>query len=235
METPRTIGLIGGLTYHSTVEYYKAINDGVAAALGGYHSARIVLSSVDFQDMRVYQDNGDWDGAGRALGREAAKLAQAGAEVIAVCSNLMNKSAEHIQAAVDVPFVHIADAVAAEAKRRGLATLGVMGAKWTMQEDFYFDRLASHGLIGVRADASDIAITNQVIFEDLTFGVVREPSRQALLAVADRLAGAGADGVVLACTELPLAMRDGEGKVPFLDSTACHVKALVDFALDQSA
>ena len=231
MTNLRTIGLIGGMTYHSTVNYYTGINDGVAAALGGHHSARILLTSVDFQDVRVFQDTGDWDGAGRFLGHEATKLVQAGAEAVAICTNLMHKAAEQVQRCVKVPLIHIADAVAHQAKQRGLKTLGVMGAKWTMLDQFYSDRLATHGLACVQALPRDVDTTNQIIFDDLTFGIVREPSRQALLGVADRLASAGADGVVLACTELPLVLQDGDGTVPFLDSTACHVAALLDFVL----
>ncbi|MCL2803773.1 MAG: amino acid racemase [Micrococcales bacterium] len=231
MTIPRTIGLIGGMTYHSTVDYYKGINDGVAAALGGHHSARVVLSSVDFEDVRAFQDAGDWDGAGRFLASEATKLVQAGAQAVAICTNLMHKAAPIVEDSVDVPLIHIADSVAAEAKRRGLRTLGVMGAKWTMRDRFYSDRLATQGLACTQAGDEDIELTNQIIFEDLTFGIVREESRQALLGVAARLAQAGADAVVLACTELPLALQDGDGTVPLLDSTKCHVNALLDFIL----
>ncbi|MDR0592242.1 MAG: amino acid racemase [Bifidobacteriaceae bacterium] len=227
----RPIGLIGGMSYHSTVDYYMAINDQVAAARGGFSSAPILLSSVDFAVIRAFQEAGDWAGAGRELAGHAVRLERAGAQAVMICTNLMHKVAPAVQAAVKAPLLHMLDAVAGAARDRGVDRLGIMGARWTMTEPFYADGLRQRGVEPVRADDADVALTDQIIFQELTLGRVTNSSRQALLGVVDRLVRAGARGVVLGCTELPLILKPGDAEVPLLDSTAAHAALAARFVL----
>ena len=227
----RTIGLLGGMSYHSTIDYYVGINRAVAAARGGHHSAPLLLSSVDFADLRGYQEAGDWTGAGDYLAHHAWALQSAGAQAVLICSNLMHKVAPQVEAAIDVPLLHIVDAVAARARREGLASLGIMGARWTMTEPFYADRLAAAGISPVRADDADVAATDGVIWGELTRGVVSERSRLRLQRVVSGLGEAGAEGVLLGCTELPLLLGADTSPLPVIDSTAAHVEAAAGFVL----
>jgi len=229
--TLRTIGLIGGTSYHSTVDYYIGINDAVAREAGDHTSAPLVLHSLNFQQVREMQMAEDWEGAGVLLASHARALEAAGAEAVMICANLMHISAPAVEAAIDVPLIHIGDAVAAAARDRGLATLGIMGASWTMQDPFYADRLALHGIDVVRASQADVDLTDRLVFDELTLGIIRDESRTKLLGVVDRLAEAGADGVVLACTELPLILSPGDTAVPLINSLEAHVAAAVGFIL----
>ena len=227
----RTLGLIGGMSYHSTVDYYMGINNAVAAAVGGHASAPLLLSSVNFQEVRDRQVAGDWDGLGILLARHAQVLQTAGAEAIVICANLMHKVAPAVAAAIDVALIHIVDAVAEAAKARGLGSLGIMGTGWTMREAFYADRLAACGVRPVRAGEPDIALTDRIVFDELTQGIVTPASRTELLGVVDRLAAAGADGVVLGCTELPMILSPADTAIPLVDSVQAHVGAAVRFIL----
>ena len=231
----RTLGLIGGMSYHSTVDYYRGINDAVAAARGGHTSAPLLLSSLDFQVVRELQLADDWDQAGEVLARQAGLLQAAGARAVAICTNLMHKVAPAVEQSLEVPLLHIVDAVAEEAARRGLSALGIMGAGVTMCDDFYADRLARSGIRPVRADADDVEATDRIVFEELTRGIIAEESRARLLGVVDRLVRAGAEGVVLGCTELPLILSAQDSPVPLIDSTQAHVRTAVRFILDDSA
>jgi len=229
----RCIGLLGGMSYHSTVDYYTGINRAVAATLGGHHSAPLVLSSLDFAQVREYQQAGDWDGAGALLADHALRLERAGAEAVVLCTNLMHKVAAAVEDRLTVPLLHIVDAVAAESRRLGLGSLGILGAAWTMTEPFYADRLAAAGITPVRAGSADVTLTDRIIFDELTRGVVTEASRAALQGVVDRLAAAGAAGVLLGCTELPLLLDDSSSPLPVVDSTLAHVRAAASFVLGQ--
>ncbi|MDQ7991963.1 MAG: amino acid racemase [Propionicimonas sp.] len=229
----RCIGLIGGMSYHSTTDYYTGINAAVAAARGGHHSAPLLLSSLDFADVRRFQEAGDWEGAGRLLAGHAALLERAGAEAIVICTNLMHKVAPQVAERVGVPLLHIVDAVAAQARRLGLNSLGILGARWTMTEPFYGDRLAVSGVTPVRASAADVALTDAIIFDELTRGVVTGSSRAALQGVVGRLGEAGADGVLLGCTELPQILDAASSPLPVVDSTLAHVRAAAAFVLGE--
>ena len=220
------IGLLGGMSYHSTIDYYRRINDAVAQARGGHASAEIVLESVDFEVVRRQQLAGDWAGAGRLLGDAARRLQDAGADVVALCTNLMHKVAPAIESAIDVPFLHIADAVAERAAEDGWTRLGLIGTDWVMAETFYADRLAGHGIEVVVPEETDRKEVDRVIWEELTLGVVEEASRSAYVAIIDRLAEQGAQAVVLACTEIQLLVDERLTDVPLLDSTAAHTAAL---------
>ncbi|PJI84906.1 aspartate/glutamate racemase family protein [Luteimicrobium subarcticum] len=232
--TPLTLGILGGMSWHSTAEYYRLLNTAVAERLGGHHSARILLASVDFDDIRAQQVDGDWAGAGALLAGHARSLQDGGADVVMIATNLMHKVAPAVEAALDVPLLHIADAVAAAAGARGIQKLGILGSRWVMTEDFYADRLARHGIEVVRPAtgwADDAADVDRIVFDELTQGIVRDESRDALVAVVRRLADAGAEGVVLGCTELDLLLDEDASPLPLVDSTTSHVAAAVAFAL----
>ncbi|MFC7430467.1 MULTISPECIES: aspartate/glutamate racemase family protein [unclassified Agrococcus] len=226
-----TLGLIGGMSWHSTVDYYRAINARVAEALGGHHSARILLSSVDFAEVRDQQVREDWDAAAAMLAGEARRLEAAGADRIAICTNLMHKVAPQVEAAITVPLEHIGDAVARSAAVLGAARVGVLGTDWVMREPFYRDRLARHGVDAIAPGAADRAVVDGIVWSELTQGIVRDESREAYRAVVDRLVDAGAEAIVLACTEIQLLVGPGDAPVPVIDSMAAHADALARAAL----
>ncbi|WP_144718209.1 aspartate/glutamate racemase family protein [Agrococcus jejuensis] len=226
-----TIGLIGGMSWHSTLDYYRAINARTAEALGGHHSARILLTSLDFAEVRDCQVREDWDAAGTLLAAEARRLEAAGADRIAICTNLMHKVAPAVEAAIAVPLEHIGDAVATAAIDRGITTLGVLGTDWVMREPFYAERLARHGVAAVMPGADDRAVVDRIIWDELTRGIVTEASRAAYLAVVERLVADGADGIVLACTEIQLLLGDADVAVPVIDSMAAHAESIAQHAL----
>jgi aspartate racemase len=226
-----TIGLIGGMSWHSTVDYYRAINLRVAEALGGHRSARILLTSLDFGEVRELQIREDWDAAGAMLAAEARRLEAAGANAIAICTNLMHKVAPAVEASISVPLVHIADAVAGRSQALGARRLGILGTDWVMREPFYRDRLAQHGVEGIAPSAADRATIDAIIWAELTRGVVTDASRAAYRGVIERLVVDGAEAIVLACTEIQLLVGPGDSPVPIIDSMAAHADAIADAAL----
>ncbi|MBC2961772.1 aspartate/glutamate racemase family protein [Nocardioides deserti] len=227
----QTIGLVGGMSWHSTATYYRLINEEVAARLGGHASARISLQSLDFAEVRACQERGDWAASGDLLADAARRCEAGGADLVGLCTNLMHKNFAALADAVTVPAVHIADAVAAVAARQGWTTLGLLGTRWVMEETFYADRLATHGIGVVVPDEPDRAMVDRVVFDELTRGVVRAESRSAYVAVIDDLRGRGADAVVLACTEIGLLVGPDDAPLPVVDSTVAHASLLVDLAL----
>ncbi len=228
----RKIGLIGGMSWHSTMEYYRMINEAVSSRLGGHHSARIVLESVDFDEVRALQLAEDWEGAGRLLADAGRRLSAAGADTVLICTNLMHKVAPAVEAAIDVPLLHIADAVAGEARAQGIDTVGLLGAEWVMRERFYADRLALHGIATVTPADGDRQLVDRVIFDELTQGVVRDASRAEYVRIIERLAAAGAQAVVLACTEIGLLVGPEDSPIPVIDSAHAHARAAAAFALE---
>ncbi len=228
----RTIGLIGGMSWYSSVQYYTVINTEVQRVLGGHHSARLVMSSVDFAEVRDQQLREDWVGAGELLAGHARSLQAAGADFVMIGTNLMHKVAPAVEAAVDVPLLHIGDAVGAAAAAAGYGTVGLLGTRWVMAEPFYADRLARHGITTVAPPEQDWAMIDGVIFDELTQGVVREESRERYVQVIDRLVAAGAEAVVLACTEIELLVKPGHSPVPLVDSMATHALHAARLALD---
>lgn len=231
----RTIGLIGGMSWHSTVSYYTAINQAVATERGGHASARISLQSLDFDEIRACQLAGDWDRAGELLAAAARACVAGGADTVAICTNLMHKVAPAVERAVDVPLLHIADAVSGVASANGWRRPAVLGAKWVMEEDFYAERMARFGLDVVVPDAADRTVIDAVIFDELTRGVLRDDSRRAYVDIIGRLAARGADAVVLACTEIGLLVTPGDSPLPTIDSAQVHADALAVVALGGSA
>lgn len=223
--------MLGGMSWESTAEYYRLANELVRERLGGLHSARLVLASVDFAEIETLQSEGRWDEAAGVLAREAAGLQAAGAELLVICTNTMHKVADQIEAAIDIPLLHLADATAEAIGRAGLGTVGLLGTAFTMEQDFYRDRVVSHGHTVLVPDRRDRAEVHRIIYEELCLGVIREASRQRCREVITRLAGAGAEGVILGCTELELLITAADSDVPVFPTTRLHVEAAVAASL----
>ncbi|MEU3922496.1 aspartate/glutamate racemase family protein [Streptomyces sp. NPDC029004] len=227
----KTIGLIGGMSWESSAEYYRLLNELVRERLGGLHSAKCVLHSVDFAEIEGLQVAGDWERAGEILADAARGLQAAGADLLLICTNTMHKVAGQVEAAVSVPLLHLADATADAVRAKGLGRVGLLGTAFTMEQDFYRDRLAGHGLDVLTPDAEGRALVHRVIYEELCLGVVREESRAAYQDVIAGLVAAGAEGVVLGCTEIELLIGEKDSPVPVFPTTRLHVEAAVDAAL----
>jgi aspartate racemase len=226
------IGLLGGMSWESTAEYYRLLNQLVAERLGGLHSADLVLASVDFAVVEEMQAAGRWDEAGELLAREAALLQGAGAGFVMICTNTMHKVADRVQEAVDVPLLHLADATAAAVMEAGVRRVGLLGTAFTMEQAFYRDRLASHGLEVLVPGADDRALVHRVIYDELCRGVVRPGSRAEYDRVIAGLVDDGAEGVVLGCTEIELLVDpEGPTPVPLFPTTRLHCEAAVALAL----
>ena len=227
----RMIGLLGGMSWESTAEYYRLANQLVAARLGGFHSARILLNSLDFADIERLQTEGDWAGAGVLLARSARALQDGGAEVVVLCTNTMHIVADEIQAAITVPFLHLADTTVKAVQSAGLRKVALLGTAFTMEQPFYRDRLHSHGLQILVPGEEDRASVHRIIYDELVLGVVRDESRQAYREVIGRLIDEGAEGIILGCTEIELLISAADSAVPVFPTTQLHVAAAVDFAL----
>jgi aspartate racemase len=223
--------MLGGMSWESTAEYYRLANELTRDRLGGLHSARLVLASLDFADVERLQVEGRWDEAALLLAAAARRLELAGAEVLVLCTNTMHKVADAVADAVGIPFLHLADTTATAAARAGLSTLGLLGTAFTMEQDFYRDRLAGHGFTVLTPDAGDRAEVHRIIYDELCLGIVRDESRKIYREVIARLAERGADGVVLGCTEIELLVSADDSPVPVLPTTRLHVEAAVDWAL----
>jgi aspartate racemase len=228
----RRIGIIGGMSAESTAHYYARINAQVRRRLGGLHAAEAIIWSVDFAEIAAMQERGSWQEAGTRLAEVAVKLERAGADVILLATNTMHKVADTIAAAVRIPFIHIADATAARVKQAGFKRPGLMATAYTMEEDFYVGRLrARHGLEVIVPEPADRAETHRIIYDELCKGVVAESSRTAYEAIAARLACAGADCLILGCTEVGMLLNGSNASLPVFDTTLIHADAAVDFAL----
>ncbi|WP_432488563.1 aspartate/glutamate racemase family protein [Kineococcus sp. SYSU DK018] len=230
-----TIGLLGGMSWESSAEYYRLANELVRERLGGLHSARLLLASVDFADVERLQVAGRWDEAGQLLAGLARGVEAAGADLLLLCTNTMHKVADQVQAAVSIPLLHLADATADAVTGDGISTVGLLGTAFTMERDFYRDRLASRGLRVMTPGAADRAEVHRVVYDELCLGVVREESRRAYRDVIDRLVAAGAQGVVLGCTEIELLITASDNPVPVYPTTRLHVEAAITAALAPSA
>jgi aspartate racemase len=228
----KTIGLIGGMSWESTVPYYRLINEAVKARLGGLHSARLLLYSVDFHDVERLQQAGDWDAAGALLAGAARSLEAAGADFLVLCTNTMHKVADRIEAAVAIPLVHIADPTAVAIKQARHATVGLLGTRFTMEQAFYRERLSErHGLHVLVPNAEDREVVHRIIFDELCLGTVRSESRSAYRDIMARLASQGAEAIILGCTEISLLVSQEDSRVPLFDTTALHARAAVEAAL----
>ncbi|UCC74686.1 MAG: aspartate/glutamate racemase family protein [Gemmatimonadota bacterium] len=228
----KLIGLLGGMSWESTIEYYRIINQEVRRRLGRQHSAKILMYSVDFEDIEQLQGSGGWDRAGQLLGSEAARLERGGADFILLCTNTMHKVAAAIEQAVHIPLLHIADATAERVKAAKIDRVGLLGTRFTMEEEFYKGRLASkHGLEVLVPNEDDRAIIDRVIYAELCQGQIREPSRRDYVRIIERLAAQGAGAVILGCTEIGLLIKPEHSRLPVFDTTQIHAEAGVALAL----
>jgi aspartate racemase len=227
----RTIGLLGGMSWESSIEYERLINTEVRRRLGGTHSADLLIRSYDFADVEALQEADDWTGAGDLLARDAAQLEAAGAGLIVLCTNTMHRVADRIEAATSVPFLHIADATADAVLAAGIDRVALLGTRYTMEQDFYRGRLEAHGLTVVIPDEEDRARVHDVIYEELVRGVVRPDSKRAYLDIIERQRAAGAAGVVAGCTEIELLVGPDDVEIPYFPTTTIHAIAAVDAAL----
>ncbi|BAF86101.1 aspartate racemase [Azorhizobium caulinodans ORS 571] len=228
----KVIGLIGGLSWESSAEYYRLINEAVRARLGGVASARCLMWSFDFAEVEALQAAGDWDAATALMVDAARRLERGGADVLLICSNTMHRMAGEVAGAVGVPLLHIADPTAARVKAAGLTRVGLLGTAFTMEQDFYKGRLAArHGLDVLVPEAEDRAVVHRIIYEELVQGRIEAASREAYRAVIARLVARGAEAVILGCTEIMLLVKPEDSTVPLFDTTALHAEAAVAFAL----
>lgn len=229
----KRIGLLGGMSWESSAEYYRLVNEEIRDRLGGLHSADCLLRSVDFTDVERLQRDGDWEQAGALLAKEACALEDAGAELLVLCTNTMHKVADAITDAIDIPFVHIADTTAEAVRAEGVGTVGLLATAYTMEQDFYVGRLRdAHGLEVLVPDERDRAIVHDVIYDELCKGVVRDASRQQYRRVMNELADRGAQGILLGCTEIDLLVGAEDAPVPVFDTTRLHARRAVGLALD---
>ncbi|WP_279496859.1 aspartate/glutamate racemase family protein [Aeromonas veronii] len=228
----KCIGLLGGMSWESTVSYYQALNRGIRAQLGGLHSARVLLNSVDFAGIERLQHAGDWPATARLLAAEARKLQDGGADFLLIGTNTMHKVAPEIEAAIDIPLLHIADATAAKLRADGITRVGLLGTRFTMEQDFYKGRLQERfGLAVLVPDEAGRERVHRIIYDELCLGEIRESSRAEYLAIIEELAAAGAEAVILGCTEIALLVGDARAAVPLYDTTAIHAEAAVALAL----
>ena len=228
----KTIGLLGGMSWESSLEYYRIINQRVKERLGGLHSAKCLLYSVDFQEIETLQHQGLWDEAGRLLGEAARALQRGGADFLMICTNTMHKVAPVVQQQISIPLLHIADPTAKSVLSQGIRKIGLLGTRFTMQEDFYKGKLVrDHGLTVLTPTDTDMDIIHQVIFEELCLGLVKDVSKKKYIAVIKRLEAAGAEGVILGCTEIGLLVKDQDCSISLFDTTVIHAEAAVDDAL----
>ena len=228
----KTLGLIGGMSWESTVPYYQLINQTVRQQLGGLHSARIILYSVDFAEVEHLQKSDHWDAAGALLAEAAHKLASAGADALVLCTNTMHKVASQIERAVDIPLLHIADPTAQAIQQAGFTTVGLLGTRFTMEQDFYRNRLEkNHGLTVLTPPASGRDLVHQIIYEELCLGQINDASRQTYLQVIDDLRQQGAQAIILGCTEIAMLVQPQHTDLPLFDTTALHAKNSALWAL----
>ena len=228
----KTIGLLGGMSWESSAEYYRLVNEEVKARLGGLHSARCVLYSVDFAEIERLQQQGDWDTAGELLAQAAHQLELAGAELLVVCTNTMHRVAAAIQERIAIPLVHIADPTAEAIRQVKIRTVGLLGTRFTTEQDFYRGRLVDrYGLNVLVPDAPDRETVHRIIYEELCLGQIVPASRIAYQGIIGRLVAAGAEAIILGCTEIGLLISDQDSPVPLFDTTRLHAAAAVDMAL----
>ena len=232
----KTIGLIGGMSWESSAHYYRIIDERVRTLVGGLHSARVLMLSVDFADIERMQAEARWEEAAAELADAARALERAGADCVVLCTNTMHKVADEIAAAVRIPLLHIADATAAAIDTAGLRRVGLLGTRFTMEEEFYVRRLASRsGAEVIVPGTADRAVVNRIIYEELVLGAVLDESRAEYLRIIAELIAAGAEGIVLGCTEIMMLVGSCEVGVPMFDTTTLHANAAVDFGLGRSS
>ncbi|MCP1124497.1 aspartate/glutamate racemase family protein [Bacillus sp. 3103sda1] len=228
----KTIGLIGGMSWESTVEYYRVINEEVKNKLGGLHSAKCLLYSVDFEEIERYQSEDNWKQAGEVLGKAAFSLEKGGADFIIICTNTMHKVVDDVKEKINIPILHIADATAKQVKKQGINKVGLLGTKYTMEQDFYKSRLESNSIKVIVPNENDREIVNKVIYEELCLGKVCQKSRDYYKKVIERLVDNGAEGIILGCTEIGLLVKPEDSSVPLFDTAFIHAIKAVNKSLE---
>ncbi len=232
MKEIKTIGLIGGMSWESTVEYYKIINQTVNQKLGGVHSCECLMYSFDFAVIEELQHKGKWDELTRLMINAAQRLETGGAEIILICTNTMHKMADEVEQNINAPLLHIADAAAEEIKKQGMKTVGLLGTKFTMEQDFYRDRIEKKFKIKVIVpDETERQIVHNIIYEELVIGKIIKSSAQKYVKIINNLNLNGAEGVILGCTEIPLLVKQEDCDLPLFDTTTIHARAAVDLAV----
>lgn len=228
----KTIGLIGGMSWESSAKYYQLINQEVKKQLGGLHSAKCIMYSVDFAEIQRYQAEDEWEKAGHVLGDVALSLEKAGADFIIICTNTMHKVIAYIEEKISIPILHIADATANQILKSDIRTIGLLGTKYTMEQDFYKSRIESNGIKVLVPNREDREVINRVIFEELCLGDIQQSSRESFQKVIKSLIDDGAEGIILGCTEIGLLIRPEDAEVPLFDTTVIHALEAVKMALE---
>lgn len=228
----KTIGLIGGMSWESSVEYYRLMNEEVKRRLGGLHSAKCILYSVDFEEIERFQAEGQWDKAGKLLGDVAYSLEKAGADFIVICTNTMHKVVQAIEKKITVPILHIADATAVQIKQAGIHTVGLLGTKYTMEQDFYKSRIQSKGIKVLIPNDYEREMVNKIIYQELCLGTIKESSKDYYKQVIRNLMNRGAEGIILGCTEIGLLVKQADAEVPLFDTTTIHAIEAVNKSLE---
>ncbi|MDL5022046.1 aspartate/glutamate racemase family protein [Bacillus velezensis] len=231
----KTIGLIGGMSWESSAEYYRIINEEIKKKLGGLHSAKCLLYSVDFKEIEHHQSVGAWDKAGEALGEVARSLEKAGADFIVICTNTMHKVLGYIQEMITIPILHIADATAEQIIRQDIRSVGLLGTKYTMEQDFYKSRIASHDINVIVPDDDERELINNIIYQELCLGEIKQSSKNIYKKIINNLVDRGAEGIILGCTEIGLLVKAEDSKVPLFDTTLIHAQKAVNKSLSISS
>ena len=227
----KTIGLIGGMSWESTVTYYKIINETVKEKLGGLHSAKCILYSVDFQEIEECQANGNWEKSGEILGEAANNLEKAGADFIVICTNTMHKVVNQIKEKISIPILHIAEMTAEKILEKGLKNIALLGTKYTMEQDFYKSKLIEKGINVIVPDKNDIEIINKVIYDELCLGIINSNSKKKFLEIVDKLRNKGTEGIILGCTEIGLLIKNEDTDVPLFDTAIIHAEQAAIYSI----
>ena len=227
----KTIGLIGGMSWESTVTYYKIINEIIKEKLGGLHSAKCILYSVDFQEIEECQANGNWEKSGEILGEAANNLEKAGADFIVICTNTMHKVVNQIKEKISIPILHIAEMTAEKILEKGLKNIALLGTKYTMEQDFYKSKLIEKGINVIIPDKNDIEIINEVIYDELCLGIINSNSKKKFLEIVDKLRNKGAEGIILGCTEIGLLIKNEDTDVPLFDTAIIHAEQVAMYSI----
>ena len=227
----KTIGLIGGMSWESTVTYYKIINETIKEKLGGLHSAKCILYSVDFQEIEECQANGNWEKSGEILGEAAYNLEKAGADFIVICTNTMHKVVNQIKEKISIPILHIAEMTAEKILEKGLKNIALLGTKYTMEQDFYKSKLIEKGINVIIPDKNDIEIINEVIYDELCLGTINSDSKNKFLEIVDKLRNKGAEGIILGCTEIGLLIKNEDTDVSLFDTAIIHAEQAAMYSI----
>ncbi|MDC3423156.1 aspartate/glutamate racemase family protein [Aquibacillus sp. 3ASR75-11] len=227
----KVLGLIGGMSWESSSEYYRKLNQAIAQKLGGLHSAECILYSIDFNEIDLLQRQGEWEKAGQKIATIAKKLENAGAELLLLCTNTMHKVADTIERDLSIPLVHIGDATAKEITSAGISKVGLLGTTYTMEEDFYHDRLNKHGVKVITPNNENRSELNRIIFDELCKGIFVDDSKEKIIKMLQSLKEQGAEGIVLGCTEIPLIIKDEDSPLPIFNTLEIHVQTAVNLAL----